>query len=179
MTFFRGGDYRTHLSSKQYLQSVYNTLEEDWEWFRLRQRHDFFARYSSKWDKDRAKYLEFGGGAVVVDLISAEPHVAEIVHAAHTEDERKEIGLWVNKQEDAHDWAFAFKHVVGELESKEGDEAWKDREAALRSKIKIISCDILKSILSALLKSPRHSQSSVPAFASRQPVRHSQNTRWQ
>ena len=149
MTFFRRGDYRTHLSSKQYLQSFYNTLEDDWEWFRLRQRHDFFARYSSKWDKDRAKYLEFGGGAVVVDLISAEPHVAEIVHAAHIEDERKEIGLWVNKQEDAHDWAFAFKHVVGELDCKEGDEAWKDREAALRSKIKIISCDIFKSILSA------------------------------
>ena len=79
---------------------------------------------------------------MVVDLIRAEPHVAEIVHAAHTRDERKELGLWMNKQEDAHDWAFAFKHVVGELQSKEGDEAWKDREAALRSKIKIIGCDI-------------------------------------
>ena len=105
----------------------------------MRLRHEFFARYSSKWDKDRAKYLEFGGGPVVVDLISAEPHVAEIVHAVHTHDERKELGLWMNKHEDAHDWAYAFKHVV---ESKEGDEAWKDREAALRSKIKIISCDI-------------------------------------
>ena len=135
MTFFRGGDYRTHLNSKQYLQTFYNTFGAITS-FRLRQRHNVFQRYSGKWDKDCAKYLEFGGGAAVVDLISAEPHVAEIVHAAHTEDERKEIEKWTNKHEDAHDWEFAFKYVFGELESKEGDEAWKERVAALRSKIK-------------------------------------------
>ena len=144
MTFFHGVDYRTHFSSKQFLQEYHSACEGDWTWvrhFRLRQRHNLFQRYSCKWDKDRAKYLEFGGAAVVVDLISAEPHVAEIVHAGYTQDERKELELWINKQEDAHDWTFAFQQVVGELERK-GDEAWKDREAALRSKIKIISCDI-------------------------------------
>ena len=110
--------------------------------YRLRQRHEFFQRYSCKWDKTSAKLLEFGGGPVIIDLISAEPHAAEIVLAAHTENERQAIELWRKDKDGAHDWTSAFKHVVCELESKTGDNTWRTRQAALRSRLKVISCDI-------------------------------------
>ena len=75
-------------------------------------------------------------------LISAAPYVSEIVHTAYTADERREIELWKNEMDGAHNWKPTFQHVVGELESKVGDEALQEREALVRSRLKILGCDI-------------------------------------
>ena len=71
--------------------------------FRLRLFNEFFKKYSPKWDRKNARLLDFSGGPVILDYVSAAPHVSEIVHSAYKEDERKEIELWKNKNKDAHD----------------------------------------------------------------------------
>ena len=137
-------DYSAEFDCKKYLQTFYNGLEKNrgMKSFHLRQRHDFFEKYSCKWDRKAAKMLEFGGGPVIAGLISAVPHVQEVVFAAYTESERKEVELWKEQTGDAYNWSPFFEYVVGEIESKTGDNVWQEREALLRSRIKITSCDI-------------------------------------
>ena len=87
--------------------------------------------------------LDFSGGPVILDYVSAAPHVSEIVHSAYKEDERKEIELWKNDNKDAHNWSPYVKYVVNEIEGLKGDAAWQERVALLRSKITcIVSCNI-------------------------------------
>ena len=105
--------------------------------------HRFYKRYSSKWDDKTARLLEFGGGPVITTLISAAPYVNEIIFAAHTESERKEIELWKNRKQGAHDWSSYFKDIVCKVENIAGDDAWREREELLRKRISsIIACDI-------------------------------------
>ena len=89
-----------------------------------------------------AKMLEFGCGPVISNLISAAQYVQKIVLAAYLESERKELALWKNGTEDAHDWSPFFKYVVGDLESNPGESAWREREVLLRSRVTLTSCDI-------------------------------------
>ena len=103
---------------------------------------EFFQKYSCKWDKSSARLLDFSGGAVIFNYICAAPHVAEIVHSAYTEGERKEIELWKNNDEDAHNWIPYIKYVTNEIEGLEDCTAWQEREALLRSKVKVVSCNI-------------------------------------
>ena len=47
--------------------------------------------------------LEFVGGPVIENLISAAPYVWEILFAAYSENERKEVELWKDNKQGAHD----------------------------------------------------------------------------
>ena len=135
--------YSIQFNSKQFLQTFRSTIDSEWNTrFRLKQRHNFFQKYSAKWDSSSAKLLEFGGGPTLLDLISAAPHVAEIVHTTYTPGEREEIEKWMNRSEGAHDWTQALKHVVCELESNKRDDAWREREELIRSRLKITFGDI-------------------------------------
>ena len=144
MSLIDQSQYSVCLSVKEYLRMYYSSsVEEDWpNQFREKLFNKFVQKYSSKWDRKSARLLDFSGGAVILDYISAAPHVAEIVHAAYTQDERREIELWKNNDEGAHDWSPHIKHVVGEIEGLKGDTAWQERVALLRSKIKVVSCNV-------------------------------------
>jgi hypothetical protein len=121
----------------------YSDQEKDWlSNFRAKLFNEFFKKYSPKWDRKNARLLDFSGGPVILDYISAAPHVSEIVHSAYKEDERKEIELWKNDNKDAHDWSPYVKYVVNEIEGLKGDAAWQERVALLRSKIKVTSCNV-------------------------------------
>ena len=63
------------------------------------------SNYSCKWNNKTISYrlLEFGGGPVITSLINAMPYVNQITFAAYTKNERKEIILWKNREEGAHD----------------------------------------------------------------------------
>ena len=126
--------------SKQYLQTHYFSVEDDL--YRERLFNDFFQKYNSKWDRKSAKLLDFSAGPVIMNYVSSAPYVTEIVHAAYTEDERKEIELWRNDSEGAYNWNPFIKQVVNVVEGLEGDIAWQERVALLRSKIRVISCNI-------------------------------------
>ena len=138
-----GKDYETQFHVKLFLEKYYSSLAgSDFHHFHLQQRHHFFEKYCRKWDRSSAKMLEFGSGPVISNIISAAPYVQKIVLATYLEREREEIALWKNGTEDAHDWSPFFKYVVGDLESKPGEAAWLEREALLRSRVTITSCDI-------------------------------------
>ena len=68
--------------------------------------------------------------------------MAEIVHGAYTDDERKEIKLWKNDAVGAYNWNPYIKQVVSEIEGLEGDLVVQERAELLRSKIKVASCNI-------------------------------------
>ena len=135
--------YSTHFSTRHYLQMYYSEVEEDFcQYFRGKFFKDFFQKYSCKWDKSSAKLLDFSGGAVICNYISAAPYVAEIVHSAYIEEERRELELWVSDSDGAHNWNPYIQHAVSVIEGQEGETAWKERAALLRSKIKVVSCNV-------------------------------------
>ena len=146
-----GKSYLTaEFNCKEYLSSFYpsvkrgNPHEESITDFRRKQMYGFYAKYNSKWNNKTARLLEFGGGPVIVNLISAVPYVDQITFSAFAESERKEIELWKNKEEGAHDWSSHFQAVVNEVEQIAGDDPWREREELLRKRItNIIPCDIL------------------------------------
>ena len=147
MSVLQSKDYSTKFHCKDYLKAYYSSPsgsanEEGALLFHLQQLFAFYEKYSCKWDRDTAKMLEFGGGPVISGLISAVPHAREIIFAAYTESERNEVGLWKQQMDGAHDWSACFKYVIRELESNAGDDAWQEREALLRSRLTITTCDI-------------------------------------
>ena len=147
-TSLDGKDYISDFNCKIYLQLFYSTTvgsdEEDASpQFALNCLHEFFIKYQNEWDKNTATILEFGGGPVISYLISAVVFVKEITFAAYTEEERKEVQLWKDIKDGAHDWSPFFQYVVNKLEQTEKEDAWKEREELLRSRLKsIIPCDI-------------------------------------
>ena len=88
-------------------------------------QYRFYDKYNSKWNNKTARLLEFGGGPVISSLISAVPYVDQIIFAAYTEGEQKEIELWTNRKEGAHNWSSHFKYILHEVENIEEDDAWQ------------------------------------------------------
>ena len=144
MSCTENSEYVASFSAKLYLQGYYSSVGQDWTTkFRLKVIREFFQKYHSKWDRSSARLLEFSGGPVIANYISAAPHVGEIVHSAHTEGERRELELWKNNAEGAHDWLPFIKHIVSDVEGLQGEAAVQERITLLRSKItKIVSCNI-------------------------------------
>lgn len=121
----------------------YSSIEQDWiGHFRQELLNKFFQRYRSKWDRESAKLLDFGAGATILNYIGAAPHVAEIFHAAHAESELLEIELWKNNDDAAHDWSPFIKYVVREIEGLDAENVWQERAEMIRSKMKIVACNI-------------------------------------
>ena len=145
-----GKSYLTEFDCKVYLNSFFSTTKGNphekglfpWIWI---QAHRFYDKYNSKWNNKAARLLEFGGGPVIATLISAVPYVDQITFAAYTDGERKEIELWLNNKEGAHDWSAHFKYILREVERNiDGDATWQKREELLRKRMSnVIPCDIL------------------------------------
>ena len=57
--------------------------------------------------------------------------------------ERKEVQLWKDGNNDAHDWSSHLKHAMTKVEHIEEPDAWHKREELLRKRIThIVACDI-------------------------------------
>ena len=112
--------------------------------FYLESFHKFYtSTFPTEWDASTARLLEFGGGPAIYPLISAAPHVAEVVVSDYSQSGLDEVSLWKNNNPQAHDWSPYFKHVVHTLEGNPDPEATSQREMELRSKFKeILLCDI-------------------------------------
>ena len=142
-----GKDYVSDFDCKTYLEMFYSTItgseyEDSLPQYALDCLYEFFIKYQNEWDKSTASLLEFGGGPVISYIITAVPFVKEITFAAYTEEERKEVQLWKDNGDGAHDWSPFFQYIVNKLEQTEGEDALKEREELLRSKLNIIPCDI-------------------------------------
>ena len=148
MSVLSGQSYLTEFDCKDYLSSFYasvkgNPNEKDGADFHRMQVYIFYAKYNAKWNNETARLLEFGGGPVITSLISAVPYVHQIIFSAYASSERKEIELWKNGKDGAHDWSPHFKYTINDIENIAGDDAWREREDLLRKRItSIIPCDI-------------------------------------
>ena len=113
--------------------------------FYLQSYHDFYQNLPPEWDAGNARLLELGGGPVVYPLISAAPHVSEIVFTDYAESNREQVRLWRNRDPIAHDWSPYFQHVVNGLEGIQRHEAPSQRQEELRCKIRaILPCNVLE-----------------------------------
>ncbi len=107
--------------------------------------HEFYELFHSRWDASSARLLELGGGPSIYPLISACPHVSEIVFSDHTASLLQEVQLWKDKDPKAHDWSDFFRYQVNKLEGKAGEEVVVEREKLLRERITSLEhCDLTK-----------------------------------
>ena len=127
-------DYN-RFDAASYLRSRFTNPEEKRNQFYLHCFHEFYQQYHTQWDTTVARLLEFGGGPVIVPLISAVPFVSEIVFCEYSESGRKEVQLWKDSDPNAHNWMPYFKYVVNKLEGNVDSQAATVRECTLRSRI--------------------------------------------
>ena len=125
-----------------YLSLYYSNIDE-YHKFQLSSFHRFFKSYQPP--VGGAKLLEFGGGAVLSNLISAAPKCKEIVFGEFKEDNRDGVNLWLNKDPSAFNWQLFFSYVVGTLEGGT-EENIEERKELLRKTVKaVVPCDIFKA----------------------------------
>ena len=156
--------YSNDFNGKEYVKSFYSDVdghpkEKGFTLLYRTQIIEFYKKYSSKWDANVARLLEFSGGPSqgpsIAGLISAAPYVNQIIFSAHTESERKEVEMWKLEEDGAHDWRNHFKFAVNKLEKIPGDAAWQDREKLLRQRITaIIGCDIFQDYPLSIKQDP-------------------------
>ena len=108
-------DY-SRFDAAAYLRTRYSNPEDGRSQFYLDCFHEFYQQYHTQWDRTKARMLEFGGGPVIVPLISAAPFVSGIMFSDHAESGRKEVQLWKDNDPNAHDWMPYIRHVVNILE---------------------------------------------------------------
>ena len=106
--------------------------------------HEFYQKFHSEWDANKARLLEFGGGPTLHSLFSAPPYVQEIIFTEYADANREQVLLWKNKDPKAHDWSPFLKHVLNTLEGVTDPQAIIQREEDLREKITAIEpCNAL------------------------------------
>ena len=142
MSETRIDDYNRFVPAS-YLRTRYNDPEEERSQFYLHSFHKFYQQYHTQWDHTTARLLEFGGGPVIVPLISAAPLVSEIVFSDYAESNRNEVQQWKDNDPNAHDWMPYIRHVVHKLDGNALSEAAVTRERILRNRLQyVVSCDI-------------------------------------
>ena len=125
-----------------YLLWYYSSIDE-FHAFSLKCLDRFFKSYQPP--AGGAKLLEFGGGAVVSNLISAAPKCKEIVFGEFREDNRERIHQWLRKDPLSFNWHQFFSYVVGTLEG--GTEVnIEERKELLRNTFKaVVPFDIFQA----------------------------------
>ena len=125
-----------------YVEDEYDTVSDPFHRHSLKIMHEFYKSYGSP--PAGLKVLEFGTGPVIIYEISASLYASEIVLSEYTEDNRKLLQMWLDRDPEAPDWRPFFECVVQELEGKTKEEV-TTRQEELRQVIKaVIPCDIRK-----------------------------------
>ena len=118
--------------------------------FALHNIHEFFKTKSTSILSDKPQYLkvlDYGCGPVIAHSISAAGigSAVEIVLADFTDECRKAVQQWLDKDPLAWDWSPYIKYVVHTLEGKQDHQEAALREESLRKAIKaVVPCDITK-----------------------------------
>ena len=125
-----------------YLSFYYSNVDE-YHKFQLSSFHRFFKSYQPP--AGGAKLLEFGGGAVMSNLISAATKCKEIVFGEFKEDNRERVKHWLRNNPSAFNWQLFFSYVVGTLEGGT-EENIEERKELLRKTVKaVVPFDIFKA----------------------------------
>ena len=134
-------DY-SKFDSASYLRTRYPSPEAGRSPFSLQCFHDFVQKYKNQWD-GTAKFLEVGGGPNIMTLISIAPYVSEIIFSEYAAECRKSVQLWKTGSLGAYDLSPFMHYVVSKLEGNPDPDGAKAREDLIRSKVRVVSCDML------------------------------------
>ena len=139
-----GESYHSFFNPKAYLKERFSDAKcSRTRTLPLKPIFDFYKSYSAT-RPDGLTVLDVGCGPVIAYVVSATQYASEIVMAEYTESNRREITKWLNKHEDAHDWAPYLEYIVSQVEERSTEEVAK-REEKLRSTIKaVVPCDLTK-----------------------------------
>ncbi|XP_065835913.1 phenylethanolamine N-methyltransferase-like [Oscarella lobularis] len=142
-------DYDRDFDVKSYMKLSYGdphvssvNFKKELRDFVLENVHEFYAERATL-RSNSARILEFGGGPIIVYLISAVPYASSIVFSDYSSASREAIGKWINDSPDAHDWHPYFDYVIKTFENDESAETPLNRAKEMKSKISsIIHCDV-------------------------------------
>ena len=126
-----------------YLVDYYSEIDEYHE-FSLNCLDQFFKSYQPP--AGGAELLEFGGGGVVSNLISAVPKCKGVVYGEFREDDREAINRWLRKDPSAFNWQPFFSYVVRTLEGGTEKDI-EERKELLRNTVKaVVPFDIFQAV---------------------------------
>ena len=160
-------DYHTCFDPKTFLEYFYKNFKGDENEDRsvspfINVFHEFWSSFKAPTDTELTdvRYLEFGGGPSIANLVFACPKVDHIVFAEYAEANREAVKSWIAGDAEAHDWTPLIEIAVLELEQGRGivdgrSETSADKEKLdcvlnradeLKRKIKsIVPCDVNKA----------------------------------
>ena len=146
--------YKKRFDPKAYLNAGYkHPGQSKMRDFVLHNIHKFFKTSTARSipNKQSLTVLDYGCGPVIAHSISAAEIESDvkIILAEFTDEGRKEIQQWLDKDPQAWDWSYYFKYIVHTLEGKPITNAQDDlatlREESLRKAVKaVVACDITK-----------------------------------
>jgi SAM-dependent methyltransferase len=156
-------DYHNYFDPKIYLDQYYEKLKGDENDYGsavpiIKAFHEFWSTFKAPKGAD-VRYLEFGGGPSIANLVFACPKVDHIVFAEYAEVNRQAVKSWIAGDPDAYDWMPLIEIAVLELEQGRGigkspavprtDKEKLDcvnRANELKRKIKsVVPCDVTKA----------------------------------
>ena len=121
---------------KAYINEYYASLTDE-NLFLLEFLHNFYSELSPG-----KSLLEFGGGPVIYQLLSARDVVSEITFADHLVGNRDEIQQWRSGNSGSFQWDDYLRHVLSLEGEQSTDDVAKKAEEKLRSRVtEIIECD--------------------------------------
>lgn len=152
-------DYHSHFDPKFYLETFYKCFKKEGDETGspfIRAFHEFWSNFNAPADMRarNIRYLEYGGGPSIANLVFACPKVDHIVFSEYTEANREAVKSWIAGDPDAHDWTPIFQLAVLELEKgssvllteKEKLYQVQNRVDELKRKLKsVVPCDVFKS----------------------------------
>ena len=156
-------DYHGCFDAKIYLEQNYEKCRGDETEYRsavplIKAFHEFWSFFKAPTDTE-VRYLEFGGGPSIANLVFACPKVDHIVFAEYAEVNRQAVKSWIASDPDAFNWTPIIEIAVLELEQgrgimespdvltdKEKLDCVRSRANELKQKIKsVLPCDVTKT----------------------------------
>ena len=101
-----GKDYHNYFDVENYLDFYRDPKLNEFQYVA---RHEFWSRLAPR---KNLRVLNFGGGPVISDLISAAPFVKEIIFAGYSEGNRQAVEKWRQNLPDSHDWSAHFRFIL-------------------------------------------------------------------
>lgn len=144
MELLSGEQYHDGFDTQAYLNSRYSTASHPLFTPHLPHLHNVYKTLGAN---KNLKILEVGSGPSISNIISAAPYASEIVLAEYTENNRRVLQQWLDREPQAFDWTTFMKHVVVDVEGGEEKDV-AVREERIRSSVKaVIPCDVTKDPL--------------------------------
>ena len=168
-------DYHTYFDTKLYLDLFYTNFKgdenEDGSLLPfIKAFHEFWSSFKPPSETD-VRYLEFGGGPSIMNLVFACPKVDHIVFAEYTEANRQAVKSWAAGDPDAHDWTPLIEMVVLEFEQLGRSKADAgNNETSAESSLVLTDKEKLERVVNRAEEVKRKIKCIVPCDVTKAPI---------